>query len=54
MKMDLEKLGKIMDIFMDNCSECPLEIVCNSSYENSCENVWEKFFKEKVKEDGVE
>lgn len=48
---ELEKLGRIMDIIIDNCGDCPLEKICNSA---SCKFEWEKFFQSKVKEGGME
>ena len=48
---ELEKLGKIMDVIIDTCCDCPLEKIC-SSYK--CNIEWERFFQSKIKEDGLE
>lgn len=48
---ELEKLGKIMDVIIDTCYDCPLEKIC-SSYK--CNIEWERFFQSKIKEDGLE
>lgn len=28
---ELEKLGKVMGVVMDNCDDCPLERICSSA-----------------------
>lgn len=48
---ELEKLGKVMSVVMDNCDNCPLEKICSLS---ACNIEWQKFFESKVKEDGIE
>ena len=48
---ELEKLGKVMSVVMDNCDNCPLENICNSA---ACNIEWQRFFESKVKEDGIE
>ncbi|MBS4969398.1 MAG: hypothetical protein KHZ73_11195 [Lachnospiraceae bacterium] len=48
---ELEKLGKVMSVVMDNCDNCPLEKICNSA---ACNIEWQRFFESKVKEDGIE
>ena len=47
----LDKLGKIMNILVDNCDDCPLEKICTSY---TCDAEWKRFFRSKVKENGVE
>lgn len=47
---ELEVLGKVMNLIMDNCDKCPLEYICN----DSCDMEWKNFFASKVKEDGIE
>lgn len=48
---ELEKLGEVMSVVMDNCDDCPLEKVCTS---DRCHVTWRKFFESKVREDGLE
>ena len=50
MMQELEKLGAIMSVLIENCSDCPLEKICT----HLCNVEWEIFFKSKVKEDGVD
>lgn len=47
---ELEKLGKVMSVVIDNCDNCPLEKICISA----CNITWQRFFESKVKEDGME
>lgn len=46
----LEKFGKVMDVLIEDCNECPLERICDSE----CSIAWQEFLKSKVKEDGIE
>ena len=48
---ELEKLGKVMSVVMDNCDDCPLERICSSAV---CYIEWKRFFESKVKEEGLE
>lgn len=48
---ELEKLGKIMDVIIDTCYDCPLEKICSSS---KCNIEWKRFFQSKIKDGGLE
>lgn len=48
--INVEKIGKIMSILVDNCDECPIEKVCHSE---RCHIEWKEFLSKKVKEDGL-
>ena len=48
---ELEKIGKVMSVVMDNCDDCSLERICSSAV---CYIEWKRFFESKVKEEGLE
>ena len=44
---ELEKLGKVMSVVMDNCDDCPLERICSSAV---CYIEWKRFCLDRARE----